>query len=74
MGLAMGKTMGNSTRNEQSSLDLDNLLANAEIGALYLDGELRMAQDVEMRVARERIHFFYPKNLLWSTESKAIAF
>ncbi|MCI7639078.1 MAG: hypothetical protein MSS60_04540 [Clostridiales bacterium] len=38
-----------------------------------LDGELRMAQDVEMRVAREKIHFFYPKNLLWSTESKAIA-
>ena len=38
----MGKTMGNSTRNEQSSLDLDNLLANAEIGALYLDGELRI--------------------------------
>ena len=38
-----------------------------------LDGELRMAQDVEMRVARERIHFFYPKNLLWSTERKAIA-
>ena len=38
-----------------------------------LDGELRMAQDVEMRVAREKIHFFYPKNLLWSTERKAIA-
>ena len=38
-----------------------------------LDGELRMAQDVEMRVARDRIHFFYPKSLLWSTERKAIA-
>ena len=42
--------------------------------AVNLDGEIRTAQEVEMRVSREKIHFFYPKNLLWSTESKAIAF
>ena len=42
--------------------------------AVNLDGEIRTAQEVEMRVSREKIHFFYPKNLLWSTESKAITF
>ena len=30
-----------------------------------LDGELRMAQVVEMSVAEEKIRFFYPKGLTW---------
>jgi len=30
-----------------------------------LDGELRMAQTIEMKVAKEKIRFFYPKGLSW---------
>ena len=30
-----------------------------------LDGELRMAQEIEMTVAKEKIRFFYPKGLTW---------
>jgi diacylglycerol kinase family enzyme len=30
---------------------------------INLDGELRMAQEVKMSVAREKIRFFYPKGL-----------
>ena len=36
-----------------------------------LDGELRMAREVEMRVARKKIRFFYPKNLSWSMKREA---
>ncbi len=32
-----------------------------------LDGELRMADVVEIRVAEEKIRFFYPKGLTWKT-------
>jgi diacylglycerol kinase family enzyme len=32
---------------------------------INLDGELRMAQDIEMTVAKEKIRFFYPKGLTW---------
>ena len=32
---------------------------------INLDGELRMAQVVDMRVAAEKIRFFYPKALSW---------
>ena len=31
-----------------------------------LDGELRVAQAVEMSVAREKIRFFYPRGLQWA--------
>jgi hypothetical protein len=31
-----------------------------------MDGELRMAQTVEMSVAKEKIRFFYPKGLSWN--------
>ena len=31
-----------------------------------LDGELRVAQAVTMEVAREKVNFFYPKNLVWT--------
>ena len=33
--------------------------------AVNLDGELRMAKEVDMRVAQEKIRFFYPKGLTW---------
>ncbi len=35
-----------------------------------LDGELRTAQEIEMKVAKEKIRFFYPKGLTWNAESK----
>ena len=33
--------------------------------AINLDGEIRFAQDVEMKLADEKIRFFYPKGLTW---------
>ena len=30
-----------------------------------LDGEIRMAQTVEMKLAKEKVRFFYPKGLTW---------
>ena len=38
-----------------------------------VDGELRIAQDVEMVVAKEKIRFFYPKGLSWAVKEKAKA-
>ena len=35
-----------------------------------LDGELRVAQAVTMELAREKINFFYPKNLVWMAKSE----
>ena len=35
--------------------------------AINLDGEIRFAQDVEMKLAEEKIRFFYPKGLSWKT-------
>ena len=35
-----------------------------------LDGELRTAQEIEMKVAKEKIRFFYPKGLTWNAECK----
>ena len=32
---------------------------------INLDGELRMAKDIEMSVAKEKLRFFYPKGLHW---------
>lgn len=37
-----------------------------------LDGELRVAQAVTMEVAREKVNFFYPKNLVWTAKSEII--
>ena len=38
-----------------------------------VDGELLTAQDVEMKVAEEKIRFFYPKGLSWAVREKAKA-
>ena len=35
---------------------------------INLDGELRTAQVVEMKIAEEKIRFFYPKGLSWQTK------
>ena len=32
---------------------------------INLDGELRMAREIEMSVAKEKVRFFYPKGLTW---------
>jgi diacylglycerol kinase family enzyme len=32
---------------------------------INLDGELRWAQEVHMGIAKEKIRFFYPKELTW---------
>jgi len=36
-----------------------------------LDGELRVAKTVEMKVAKEKIRFFYPKGLTWQYKMPA---
>ena len=36
-----------------------------------VDGELLTAQTVEMKVAEEKIRFFYPKGLSWAVKEKA---
>ena len=38
---------------------------------INLDGELRMAQTVDISLAREKIRFFYPKGLTWKKETPA---
>ncbi len=35
-----------------------------------LDGELRMAEVVDIRIADEKVRFFYPKGLTWQTEKQ----
>ena len=35
---------------------------------INVDGELRMAKDVVMEVAQEKIRFFYPKGLSWAAK------
>lgn len=37
-----------------------------------LDGELRVAQAVTIEVAREKVNFFYPKNLVWTAKSEIL--
>lgn len=39
--------------------------------SINLDGELRTAQVVDMRIAPEKIRFFYPKGLTWQTKVPA---
>lgn len=38
-----------------------------------LDGELRMAQNVRMSLAEEKIRFFYPRGLSWAAEKPEIS-
>ena len=38
--------------------------------AVNLDGELRVAQTVEMSVAREKVRFFYPRGLQWAAKKQ----
>ena len=38
---------------------------------INLDGELRVAQTVEMTVAAEKIRFFYPRELSWKVKEPA---
>ena len=33
---------------------------------INLDGELRIAKEVDIRIAEEKVRFFYPKGLTWS--------
>ena len=40
---------------------------------INVDGELRTAQVVEMRLAQEKIRFFYPKGLRWQAKEPALA-
>ena len=40
--------------------------------AVNLDGELRVAKEVEIQLARERLNFFYPRSLTWSAKSVTI--
>ena len=37
---------------------------------INLDGELRVAKEVTMELAREKINFFYPKSLVWTAKSE----
>ena len=39
---------------------------------INLDGELRVAQDVTMSLAKEKVRFFYPKGLRWQAGEKAV--
>lgn len=39
---------------------------------LNLDGELRMADVADIRLAKEKIRFFYPKGLVWQKEKEPI--
>ncbi len=38
---------------------------------INLDGELRMAKEITMRLADEKIRFFYPKGLSWAAKAPA---
>ena len=39
--------------------------------SINLDGELRIAQVVDIRIAPEKLRFFYPKGLTWQTKVPA---
>ena len=44
-----------------------------KVTPINMDGELRMAQTVELSVAKEKIRFFYPKGLSWAVKETAKA-
>ena len=37
-----------------------------------LDGELRMAQTVDISIAKEKVRFFYPKGLIWQATKASV--
>ena len=39
--------------------------------SINLDGELRTAETVDFSIAEEKLRFFYPKGLTWSTQKEA---
>ena len=41
------------------------------LNPINLDGEVRIADTVEMSVAKEKIRFFYPKGLVWKAKEPA---
>ena len=42
-----------------------------KVTPVNVDGEARFAKEVEMTVAKEKIHFFYPKGLSWQVKETA---
>ena len=40
---------------------------------INLDGELRVAETVDIRIAEEKLRFFYPKGLVWSQKEPVAA-
>ena len=40
--------------------------------SINLDGELRTAQEVHIRIAEEKLRFFYPKELTWQVRDPAL--
>ena len=40
---------------------------------INLDGELRMAQVVDFRLADEKLRFFYPKGLVWRMKEQVLS-
>ena len=40
---------------------------------INLDGELRMAQVVDFKLAEEKLRFFYPKGLVWRLKEQALS-
>ena len=41
--------------------------------AINLDGELRIAKEVNFRIAKEKLRFFYPKGLTFTAKKPALA-
>jgi diacylglycerol kinase family enzyme len=39
-----------------------------QVTPINLDGELRLAKEIVMEIAREKIRFFYPKGLSWKAK------
>ena len=39
---------------------------------INLDGELRTAQEIHIRIADEKLRFFYPKDLTWQAQTPAL--
>ena len=46
------------------SVDSIKITCDQEV-PVNLDGEMRMAKEVDIRIAEEKIRFFYPKGLTW---------
>ena len=40
--------------------------------SINLDGELRTAEEVHIRIAQEKLRFFYPKELTWQVQEPAL--